>query len=58
MAEFANQLCHLGHHVLHLTLDDTAEFSDLNMRLLSYAINMKLKPLSISTQRNTGFQSS
>ena len=31
MAEFANQLCHLGHQVLHLTLDDTAEFSDLNM---------------------------
>lgn len=30
MSEFANDLSNLGHQVLHLTLDDTAEFSDLN----------------------------
>ena len=30
MSEFANQLTNQGHHVLHLNLDDTAEFSDLN----------------------------
>ena len=30
MSDFADQLRNLGHHVLHLNLDDTAEFSDLN----------------------------
>ena len=38
MGLFANALSQSGHHVLHLTLDDTAEFSDLP-DLLNHLIN-------------------